>query len=419
MTSIAEISTDPLYLTALASLGESALSKAVTEVRHNSIAVLPFVNLSGDPTQEFFTDGLTEDIITDLSNVKGLMVIARNSTFAYKGKPTNVRQIAYDLGVKYVLEGSARRADRRLRVNVQLIDAADAGAHLWAERFDRDYAEVFAVQDEVTQRIVGAVMGKLGSNVTIERYRPTNLLAYDLYMQARTALRLTDQSALAAIPLFERALELDPAYPSAHCWLAFAQCLSWLHFGQCMHPVREKAVTNARRSVELDPMYSSAHWVLGFICMYERLWDEAVSETETSLRLNPNDADAWNSLSDLRVMEGKGQEALECSERSLRLSPLYPAYFWLLGQAQFAVGDYEAAVNTLKRTETYRTGSRRILAAALAMLDRKVEAQEEAQMFLAAHPHFKISYWVETQPFRDLKMRDRFVEAYRLAGLPE
>jgi adenylate cyclase len=143
-----------------------------------SIAVLPFVNMSGDPEQDFFTDGLTEDFITDISNVPGFFVIARNSTFAYKGKPTDVRQIASDLGVRYVLEGSARRSDKRLRINVQLINAAEGGNHVWAERFDRDLADIFVVQDEIARRVVEAITGKLTAFPVVERYRPTNLEAY-------------------------------------------------------------------------------------------------------------------------------------------------------------------------------------------------------------------------------------------------
>ena len=180
MTNFSDISADPLYLSALASLGTSIPAKLMAPPADGSIAVLPFLNLSGDPEQEYFTDGLTEDIITDLSNAPGFFVIDRNSTFAYKGKPTDVRQIAHDLGVKYILEGSARRSDKRLRINVQLIDAAGGGNHVWAERFDRDLSDIFAVQDEVTRRVVEAITGKLAASSITTRYHPTNLEAYDL-----------------------------------------------------------------------------------------------------------------------------------------------------------------------------------------------------------------------------------------------
>ena len=196
--------------------------------------------------------------------------------------------------------------------------------------------------------------------------------------------------------------------------------MSWLHFNAPIHPVRELALCNARKAVELDPADAMNHSTLGFVLMNEKRLEDAETELQTALRLNPNEADAWYILSDLRVMEGRGLDAVDCSERSLRLNPRpMGAYYWLYGQALFAAGQYEAAVKTLRREETYRTGSRRFLAAALAELGRLEEAREEGRMFMAANPHFTIKHWIETQPFRDLGMRDRFVEAYRLAGLPE
>ena len=198
MTNFSDISADPLYLTALASLGSGTQVKLRAEPDKGSIAVLPFVDMSGEAGHEHFTDGLTEDIITDLSNVPGFFVIARNSVFAYKGKPMDVRQIAHDLGVKYILEGSARRSEKRLRINVQLIDAAEGGKHVWAERFDRDLADIFAVQDEVTRRIVEAISGKLASPQITERYRPKNLEAYDLCMRGRSAWHHDDEAGTRA-----------------------------------------------------------------------------------------------------------------------------------------------------------------------------------------------------------------------------
>jgi TolB-like protein/class 3 adenylate cyclase len=383
-----------------------------------SIAVLPFTNISADAEQEFFADGLTEDLITELSKAPGLFVIARHSSFTFKNKSIDVRRVAQDLGVRYILEGSARRASGRIRINAQLIDAREGAGHLWAERFDRDLADVFAVQDEVIGKIVEALVGKLTAARLQERYRPASLEAYDLCVRGRAEWARSVEAGVDAIPLFERAIVLDPNYAEAYRWLALGQSIGWLHKNRPMDPFRQLSMASAKRAVELDPEDSGTHWVLAFVLLYERRWEESAREFEISLRLNPNDADAWTALADLKVMEGRGTEAITCVERALRLNPP-GAYYWDLGQAQYAAGQYEAAVKTLHNEVTYRTHSRRFLAAALAQLGRLEEAREEGRLFIARDPHFRISYWVETQPFRDLATRDRFVEGYRKAGLPE
>jgi TolB-like protein len=384
-----------------------------------SIAVLPFVNMSADPEQAYFADGLTEDLITDLSKVPSLFVIARNSSFAYKGRSTDIRQIARELGVQYVLEGSARRVAGHVRINAQLIDAA-TGGHIWAERFDRDLADIFAVQDEVIGKIVEALVGKLTAAGLRERYRPASLEAYDLCVRGRVQWVYSTEAGVEASPLFERAIALDPNYAEAYRWLALAQSIGWLHMNRPMDPFRRLSLESAKKAVALDPDDSGTHWVLAFVLLYERLWEDSEREYETALRLNPNDADAWSNLADLKVMEGRGAEAVACVEKALRLNPHNSSYYyWDLGQAQYAAGQYEAAVKTLRNEATYRTGSRRFLAAALAQIGRLGEAREEAELYLVQNPHFRIGYWVETQPFRDLATRDKFVEGYRKAGLPE
>jgi adenylate cyclase len=384
-----------------------------------SIVVLPFVNMSADAEQSYFVDGLTEDLITDLSKVPDLFVIARNSSFAYKGRSIDTRQIARELGVKYVLEGSVRRAAERVRINAQLIDAR-AGGHIWADRFDRDLADIFAVQDEVVAKIVEALVGKLTAAGLKERYRPANLEAYDLFLHGRAAWAHSSEAGVEAIPLFEQAIALDPNYADAYRWLAISQNYAWAFMNRPMDPFRQLSVASATRAVELDPDYSGAHCALAVMLNFERRWEESAREFEISLRLNPNDAEAWVTFGDLKFHEGRGVEAIACAEKALRLNPHPPGYyFWSLGLAQYAAGQYEAAVKSLSKDATYRTESRRILAAALAQLGRLKEARETAKLYLTGNPNFTISHWLETMPYRDMVTRDRMVEGMRKAGLPE
>lgn len=385
-----------------------------------SIAVLPFSSMSHDAEQEFFVDGLTEDLITDLSRNAGLFVIARNSTFAYKGKSIDARQIAKEVGVRYLLEGSARRAANRIRVNVQLIDAT-GGGHLWADRFDRDSKDVFAVQDEVTKHIVEALVGKLTPLPVAKR--PANLAAYDLCVRARKLL--TQSAGLRApnresITLLERAIALDQDYAEAHRWLGFSLWVSWINCNEPMELARARGVWEAERAVELDPNDGGNHWVLAYLLSYERRWEECEQALRSAFQLNPNSADALIVAAEIAIYRGEPKLGIEYATKALRLDP-QPAswYFWILGQAEYAAHQYDEAIITLSREETYRTGSRRILAASLAQAGRIEEAKDEASFFMASNPDFTISYWEETQPIRDPHIRNHFVEGYRKAGLPE
>jgi len=382
-----------------------------------SIAVLPFTNLGNDPGQESFVDGLTEDLITDLSRNAGLFVIARHSSFAYKGRSVDARKIAQDLGVRYLLEGSARRAGERVRINAQLSDAMDGG-HLWAERFDRGVEDIFAVQDEVTGKIVEALVGRLSAPPA--RQRPKNLEAHDLCIRARALFEVSPQDGREAHLLLKRAIALDPSYAEAHRWLAMNRWMAWLHFGEPIEPNRRMAVELAQAAVALDSNDAGCWRVLGNVLAYERRWPESDAAFARALELDPNHADAWSDLSDMSVLAGRTAEGLEQIQKAFRLNP-FPAvgYYWLLGQAQYSVRDYRSAIDTLRREETYRSGSRRFLAASLAQIGDLDQARREAELFLVGNSHFRISYWIATQPIRDAATRDHFVEGYRKAGLPE
>ena len=382
-----------------------------------SIAVLPFANMSSDSEQEHFADGLTEDLITDLSRTAGLFVIARNSTFAYKGKSVDVRRIARDLGVRYLLEGSARRAAGRVRINVQLIDAL-GGGHMWAERFDRNLEDIFAVQDEVTAKIVEALVGRLVAPPP--RSRPKSIEAYDLCVRARWLAEQSPQASREAKLLVQQAIGLDPGYSEAHRLLSMNYWLGWTHWGEPEEPNRRAAVETAEIAVALDLNDAACRSWLGYILAYERRWPESEAEFAVAAHLDPNHAEALAWQSDLASLGGQPLNAIELIEKALRLNPQPDCwYYLLLGQAQYAAHQYQAAIQTLRREETYRSMSRRFLAASLAQAGQLEEARREAGMFLLTSPHFTIGHWVATQPFRDDEARDHFVDGYRKAGLPE
>lgn len=380
-----------------------------------SIAVLPFLNLDSDPMQETFADGLTEDLITDLSRVGGLFVIARHAAFAYPRKAANVGEIAQALGVRYLLQGSARRAAGRVRINAQLVDT-QGGEQLWAERFDRDLEDIFAVQDEVTARIVEALLGRLRSPA---RRHPRSIEAYDLCVRARKLMDDSPQSAQEAHLMLSRAVALDPDYAEAYRWLALNNWMGWLHDGGPSGATRSLALELARKAVALDPSDAGCRWVLGYLLAYERNFDDSDAQFQRAIELEPNEADTWAALSDIAVLAGRIGDGLEHIHKAFRLNPFPASWYYLsLGQAQYAARDYEAAIATLRRDETYRTSSRRFLAASLAQLGRLDEASAEVELFLVGNPQFSIRHWAQHEPFRDAATREHFVEGFRKAGFP-
>ncbi|MCH4546581.1 winged helix-turn-helix domain-containing tetratricopeptide repeat protein [Rhizobium changzhiense] len=382
-----------------------------------SIAVLPFVNISNDPEQESFADGMTEDLITDLSRMPGLFVIARSSAFAYKGRAMDVRAIAEELGVRYLLQGSARLAAGQVRINAQLVDAV-SGNHLWAERFDRNLDHIFAVQDEVTAKIVEALLGRL--RAPPPRNRPKNLEAYDLCVRARKLMDDSPQTAREAHLMLTRAISLDPDYAEPYRWLAINHWMGEVHSGGPTEPTRKTALQLARKAVAIDPNDAGCRWILAYLLAYERSFAEADAEFAKAIELDPNEADTFAALSDIAVLAGRVGEGLEHIAKAFRLNP-FPAgwYYLTLGQAQYAAGQYEAAIETLRRDETYRTSSRRFLAASLAQLGRLEEARAEVELFLVANPHFSTRHWAAAEPFRDARTLAHFIDGYRKAGLPE
>ncbi|MGQ0565115.1 MAG: adenylate/guanylate cyclase domain-containing protein [Gemmobacter sp.] len=384
-----------------------------------SIAVLPFTSMSADPEHEHFVDGLTEDLITDLSRIPGLFVIARNSTFAYKGRSVDARQVARELGVRHLLEGSARRAGGRVRINVQLIDAI-GGGHLWAERFDREMQDIFDLQDAVTARIVTELVGRL---VTPSRRRTTSIEAYDLCVRGRALISNGGGKPAVlheAVATMERALKLDPSYAEPHRWIAFCRLLRWVHGMEAEHPHRTLAVEHARTAVTLDPEDAANQWVMAWILSYESLIPETEQAFAKALALDPNNADAWATFADISAVQGKIEVAMDAIRRALRLEPHTPFfYFWFEGFILYLNRDYEAAVRTLQRSEVFGTASQRILAAALAQLGRIDDARRESALYIASTPGFRISRWLALHAYGDPATLAHYAEGCRKAGLPE
>src|SRR3989441_1841704 len=346
-----------------------------------SIAVLPFVNMSGDPEQEYFSDGITEDLITDLSKLSGLFVISRNSVFLYKGKAVKPEQVSQELGVRYVLEGSVRKAGSRVRITAQLIDAT-TGHHLWAERYDRDLKDIFAVQDEVTQQIVAALKVQLtgGEQGRWGRTPTNNLEAYDCFLRGlEYHAQRTQEANARARQMFERAIALDPQFAVAYAWLGRTHVLDWFHRWSQDPQVLERALALAGQAIALNESLPGAYQTLGYVYMAKKQYDQAVVEAKKAVALDPNDADAVLTLGEVLSCVGRSQEAMEFVEKAMRLNPHYPAsYVFALGQGYYLTGRYEEAITALQRVLA-RNPDHRAAHFFLAIIYAELGRQEEAR----------------------------------------
>jgi len=320
-----------------------------------SIAVLPFINLSDDPSQEYFADGMTEDLITDLSKISGLFVIARNSSFFYKGQQVKVRQVAEDLGVRYVLEGSVRRAGDQVRINAQLIDAT-TGGHVWADRYDGTIEDIFALQDQVTQQIVTALAVSLTDEEEVQqtRYDTDNAEAHDAYLQGWAHYKLQTPTAFAAAtPFFEEALQLDPNYARAHAalallyWDAFQN--DWA-FDLDMPSTRAESRANEHLEEALKEPTPLAHALKARMLAFQGFYENAVSEAEIGIALDANDATAYEGLANALILAERPAEGADFIRQAMRLDPHYPpSYLITLGRAQFEMKRLDDAAATFNR----------------------------------------------------------------------
>jgi adenylate cyclase len=385
-----------------------------------SIAVLPFVNMSDDPKQEYFCDGITEEIISALSSVPKLFVIARNSTFTYKGKPVKVKQVAEELGVKYVLEGSVRKAGDKIRVTAQLVDAL-TGHHLWAERYDRNLNDIFAVQDEITKKIITAMQVKLteGEQVRGAAKGTNNLEAYLKCLQANEYVhRVNPESNALGKQLAEEAIALDPEYAWAYYNLGRAHQLDvWLGTSKSPKQSIGKAIGLMKKAIVLDDTLAEAHGRLGFIYSMIGQYDKGVAEGEKAVALNPNSAMAHVMLGKTLVFDGRWEESIPQYKKAIRLNPIPPnMYLYSLGLSYCWTGQYEEAITWCERAVRQQPNSlyaRIMMTVVYSLSGRDEEARAEAAEVLRIQPKFSI----KKSRYKRKTDGERFNGALRKAGL--
>ena len=387
-----------------------------------SIAVMPFINLNGKPEQEYFSDGITNDLITALSKFKELLVIASNTSFAYKGKPVNLKTLGRELGVRYVLEGSVQKADERVRIDAQLIDAK-TGVHIWAERYDRELKDIFAVQDEIVHSIVGKLAVEID---TVEQKRvmhknTDDLAAYDYLLRGLVYLRpRTCSESIKARRMFEKAIELDPDFATAYVGLGKTYAIQ-ASFGcsefpnQALQQARELAL----KALSLEGSNSDAHALLGYVYTLFKQYDLAIHQLNRAIELNPNDASSYRTRGQVMLWSGKVDEAIKSLETAFRFDQnASTGYYMFLGIGYYLKGQYEKSVNILAEGVIRKpdwVGNHIILAAAYAQLGRSDDAAHEAQDVLRLNPFFEIDNYGTV--FRNRADREKIVEGLHKAGL--
>jgi TolB-like protein len=414
----------------LANIGAEPAARPASSSKP-SIAVLPFTNMSGDPEQEYFSDGITEDIITELSRFRNLLVIARNSSFAYKGKSVNLAVVARELGADYVLEGSVRRAGNRIRVTAQLIDAV-GGSHVWAERYDRELADIFEVQDELTRSIVGRLAIGLEDEALekARRRRPDSMRAYEHWLRGKRAIWGAGKDNIQARRHFEDAIAVDPKFSRAYSGLAVTYQMEALEFPSSAEfkAAYEHAFECAEQALAMDEADYQAHIAMAWIYLYRGDYGRLEKHLKRGIALNPNDADSLANASYLFAMLGEADEGVRCGETAVRLNPRHPD--WYLGfysTALFSARQYADALAVRVRAPDVWIDSPFFGAAILSYLDRPEEARKWAERAMArlkatpggaaAAADGCVQLLLGNNPWRSQEDRDHFVAGLRKAGL--
>ncbi len=391
-----------------------------------SVAVLPFDNMTGDPNQDYFVDGITGGIITMLAKVPQLFVTARNSTFAYKGKPVPVRQVAEELGVRYVLEGSVQRSEDRIRLNAQLIDAL-TGHHVWAERYDPEPSDILTIQDQVAEKVVAALEVALteGEQRRVRRAETSNPEAYDYYVRARqTYLNFTEADILQARQLWLKAFELDPKYAGALASVGYSHAMAVIS-GFSDDPAEDlkQARAYAEQSLAIDDTNPDAYALMARLAVFDHKYEQAVEYAQRSVELSPSHADNTALLGLFLSFAGRHAEALQVMNRAMRLAPYYPNWYMdIMGFAHRFLGNYDEAINALEQLRDRAPNSPRTyiyLASTYAEAGRDEAARTAAKELLARNPNFSIKQYAKFQTWKNPEDLEKVVDGLRKAGLPE
>lgn len=391
-----------------------------------SIAVLPFQNLSGDPEQEYFSDGVSEDIITDLSQLSELVVIARSSSFSYKDRNDNVQKIGADLGAAYLLQGSIRKAANRIRINTQLVEAA-TGHALWAERYEGDMADVFALQDEITGKIVNALSIRFtdATKRQITGTRTANFEAYDLFLQGRSqANRGNRQAAERGMDDYRKAIELDPGFARAYGALAVEMArYAFRGYAESPSETKDRAIQLAKQAVSIDPDSPHVQWALGYAYMINRQYELAIAALDRAVSLAPSYADGYGLLALIYNNLGRASEAIEFTNRAIALNPHYTWEFpYNLGRANWALKQYEVAVpyleEALERNPASWNPSLYLIACYVEM-GRLEDAEWVVTEMEIQRPEINLTHLIEIMPLNEPALRERLFSALRQAGMNE
>ena len=387
-----------------------------------SIIVLPFINMSGDSDQEYFSDGLTEDLITDLSKISNLFVIARNSAFTYKGKAVNVQDIGRDMGVKYALEGSVRKAGQRVRITAQLIDTA-SGGHIWADRYDRDLDDIFALQDDVTQQIVSVLAVKVGEGEKHRIYdRDTdNVAAYDYFLRGLEYYnRFSLEGNLKARELFEKAIELDTGYTMAYAKYGWTYLTEWMMGWSDDERNLERARELAIKAISAGDTVGSAYCLLGHSYLWKKQHAKAIAMYEELESMNYGMAEALSDYASVLNFSGMPEKAIELLQKAIRLDPLFPVFnSFNLGHAYYLVGRYQAAITHLREALVHNADffpARFFLVTAYVALGRLEEARAEADLVHRKGAETSLDTWSKRLPYKDPDTLASMVAALKQAG---